>query len=86
VKKLRGYQSGNHDDTVEQHIGKNYSNEFDSSAIRSKLSQVLSQNRNLKERWNDETLHRIAEKRLSCTLIWGPVSVEGGIASTQLGL
>jgi hypothetical protein len=52
------------DDTIEQHIRKNYSKEFYSSAIRSKLAQLLSQNRQLKQRWNDETLHRIAEKRL----------------------
>jgi len=52
------------DDAIEQHIRKNYSKEFYDSTVRSRLVQLLSQDRKLKQKWNDETLYRIAEKRL----------------------
>jgi hypothetical protein len=49
---------------LEQYIRKNYSKEFYTSSVRSKLAQLLSQDQRLKQRWDEETLYRIAEKRL----------------------
>jgi hypothetical protein len=52
------------DDAVDQYIRKNYSKEFYASSVRSKLAHLLSQDQRLKEKWKEETLYRIAEKRL----------------------
>jgi hypothetical protein len=49
---------------LEQYIRKNYSKEFYISSVRSKLARLLSQDQRLKQMWDDETLYRIAEKRL----------------------
>jgi hypothetical protein len=52
------------DQTIERYIQKNYSKEFYASSVRAKKVELLKQDRQLKEKWNDKTLTHIAERRL----------------------
>ncbi|MCI0623422.1 MAG: replication initiator protein A [Acidobacteria bacterium] len=52
------------DQTVERYIQKNYSKEFYASSVRAKKLELLAQDKRLRETWNDETLTRVAERRL----------------------
>ena len=50
------------DQTIERYIQKNYSKEFYASSA--KEVELLKQDRQLKDKWNDQTLTHIAERRL----------------------
>jgi hypothetical protein len=52
------------DQTIERYIQKNYSKEFYASSVRAKKSELLDQDRRLKDKWNDQTLTHIAEKKM----------------------
>ena len=52
------------DQTIERYIQKNYSKEFYASSVRAKEVELLKQDRQLKDKWNDQTLTHIAERRL----------------------
>jgi Replication initiator protein A len=51
------------DRTIDRYIQKNYSKEFYASSVRSKLQELISQDRKLKEKYSEATLSNLAEKR-----------------------
>ena len=52
------------DQTIDRYIHKNYSKEFYASSVRAKKVELLEQDKQLKDKWNDKTLTHIAERRL----------------------
>lgn len=51
------------DQTIDKYIQKNYSKEFYASCVRTKLQELISQDRKLKEKYSESTLSNLAEKR-----------------------